>query len=175
MKFDPVKHGAAVWALQGLRWREQDLGTARVFAGWDAGRLAAVLGLDVVEVRAVLAGGAGVPVEVEPGAAPEVEPAPSPEPSPAPSPEPGGVRPGSCWFPARLLTLRPFGPGGFTLDPREAAPGRSWRTVSGEHLAQVQAVRDGVAVVAFMCSPDPVILARVPVRHFGGLLREVIV
>ncbi|AWT34544.1 hypothetical protein DM785_02505 [Deinococcus actinosclerus] len=173
MKFDPVKHGAAVWKLQGLRWTEKDLGMARVFKDWDAGRLAATLGLDEVEVRAALAGGQSAPAAPEPDAAPDVEPAPAP--APTPDPEPGGVRVGSCWFPSRLLTLRPFGPGGFTLDPREAAPGRSWRTVSAEHLAQVQAVRDGVAVVAFMLSPEPVILARVPVRHFGGVLREVIV
>lgn len=53
-EFDPVKHGPQIWALQGMKWREADMEMARVFKGWSASRLAAVLALDVGDVERVL-------------------------------------------------------------------------------------------------------------------------
>lgn len=52
--FDPVKHGPAVWKLQGIRWNDTELEKARIFDKWPADRLAVVLGLSVQDVKAIV-------------------------------------------------------------------------------------------------------------------------
>lgn len=64
--FDPVKHGPAVWKLQGIRWNDTELGNARIFDKWPAERLAAVLGLALMDVEAIV------------GPVPEAVPTPPP-------------------------------------------------------------------------------------------------
>ena len=169
--FDPVKHGPAVWALQGLKWREAEMGAAKVFKGWSAERLAGVLGLEVGEVARVLAG------EPAPAPVPPVGRPAAPSPAPAPSgPELPPV--GSCWEARRLLTAWAYPRGGFTLDPAEvvgwgAALGRGSALLSPSDLIRVEAHAGPGHVVLRVDSPHEraARFVRLPVSRLGGLLR----
>ena len=163
--FDPVKHGPALWSLQGLRWSDKEMPNARIFKGWTADRLAVTLGLDPADVAAALTAGPDAP---RPGLLGRVREA-------LQDAAAAGVAVpeiGSTWRPPFLMMLHPFPGGGYTTDPKAAATLTEMMPITSDDEVKVHAVRGGQVIVTVTATDPaypahPPYIVRVPLERFA--------
>ena len=142
--FSAAKHGPCLWPLLGWPWNGKAAAQARLFDGWTAERLAAVLGLPATQVRAALR------PPLRRGKRGEATP-----------------QAGQLGLTTRPLWLRPRRTGGFDAHPQPVAGATPWPAA---RPAEVLKVTPGLVLLRLLDSQGADRLVWLRRRDWAGLL-----